>query len=211
MFHRYSVIENLRQEGSIISAPAPIAYFYCARNKAEPLRADPIEVLRSILRQLCSSKANLPIRLPIVKEFKLRKEAADEDGSDPSRLNIMECVNLILAVLEKDPATIIIDALDECDSVRRNELLEALDEIIQKSPSLVQVFVSSRDSGDIVTRLTHSPNIYISIDDNKDDIKRFIDDKVSLSIKRKNLLNGRVPVSLKNQIILSLEKGAQGM
>ncbi|KAI9853467.1 MAG: hypothetical protein M1824_001230 [Vezdaea acicularis] len=207
----YSVIEHLRQEGSALSAPAPIAYFYCARNQAEPLRADPTEVLRSILKQLCSSKANLPIRLPIVEKFKTKKEAADEDGSDPSRLKITECINLILAVLENDPATIIIDALDECDSVRRHELLEALDEIIQKSSSLVQFFVSSRDSGDIVTRLIHSPNIYISIDDNKDDIKRFIDDKISLSIERKNLLNGRVPASLKNQIILSLEKGAQGM
>ena len=205
------MIEHLRQECSVSSAPAPIAYFYCVRNKAEPLRADPTEVLRSILRQLCSSTANLPIRLPIVEKFKIRREAADEDGSDTSRLKITECINLILAVLEQDPATIIIDALDECDSVRRHELLDALDEIIQKSPSLVQVFVSSRDSGDIVTRLTHSPNIYISIDDNKDDIKRFIRDKVSLSVKRKNLLNGRMSVDLKDQIISSLDRGAQGM
>ncbi|KAI9654256.1 MAG: hypothetical protein M1829_000950 [Trizodia sp. TS-e1964] len=207
----YSVIEHLNQEGSTLSAPAPVAYFYCIRNEAEPARADPTEILRSILKQLSSSKINLSVRMPLVDDFKRKKEAANNDGSDPSKLNIGDCVKFILVILEHDPATIIIDALDECNPSRRGELLEALDEIILKSASLVKVFVSSRDNGDILARLTHSPNIYISIEDNRGDIKRFIESRVLLSIKRRKLLNGHVSIELKDKIISDLEQGANGM
>lgn len=54
------------------------------------------------------------------------------------------CEKFILGLLEDDPATIIIDALDECDPARVHELLINLDEIIQKTAGLVKVFVSYR-------------------------------------------------------------------
>jgi hypothetical protein len=43
---------------------------------------------------------------------------------------------------------IVVDALDECDSDTRWELVEAL-ESITESASLVKVFVSSREEGDL--------------------------------------------------------------
>jgi hypothetical protein len=47
----------------------PIAHFYCARDNAEPLRADPDEILRSIARQLSSVAAELPIREPAQMKY----------------------------------------------------------------------------------------------------------------------------------------------
>src|SRR5579859_1752748 len=90
-----SVIETLDNEHSTNPQPAPVSYFYCVRNEAELERADPDEILRCILKQLCSSKSDQPIREPVVKEFKTRKESED-DGCELTRLTLEETVELIL-------------------------------------------------------------------------------------------------------------------
>jgi selenocysteine-specific translation elongation factor len=148
----------------------------------------------------------------VAKKYKELKEEADENGCDePPKLIVEECVELILDLLKSNPATIIIDALDECDPARRHELLQALEEIIQGSSNVVNVFVSSRDDNDLVCRLEGSPNVAILVRDNNKDIKRFIASQVDRSIKDKRLLGGRVSEELKNKITKVLSEGAQGM
>src|SRR5205085_3355811 len=123
--------------------------------------SNPDEILRSILKQLSCSTPDLPIRAPVAKAYTEKKEEAEINGGEPGKLTLEESVELILALLENNPATIIVDALDECDAARRHELLMALDKIIQESTNLVKVFVSSRDDHDIVCRLAHSTNVFI--------------------------------------------------
>jgi hypothetical protein len=211
MFFRYSVIECLNEAKFASTGSAPIAYFYCARDAAEPERADPAEIMRSILKQLSCSKSDLPIREPVAKKYKDMKKEADGDGCELEKLTIAECVELILAVLESNPVTIIIDALDECDPSRRHELFQALDEIIQNAANIVKVFASSRDDNDIICRLTKSHNIFIRACDNSEDIKRFIHSHVGQSITNKRLLRGNISEELKSQIISTLTEKAQGM
>ncbi|KAF8846948.1 hypothetical protein BDZ45DRAFT_565841, partial [Acephala macrosclerotiorum] len=163
-------------------SPAPLALFYCLRAVGEPERADPDEILRCILKQLSCSTANLPIREP-----------------------------LIVALLNENPATIVIDALDECNPKRRHELLRALDNIIQKSASLVKVFVSSRDDNDIVCRLEQSQNIFIKASDNGEDIERYVSVEVQKAVNEKRLLYGEVSETLQEKIRKTLISGAQGM
>ena len=208
---RSSVIECLSNENSTNTEHALISYFYCARNSAEPQRADPDEILRSILKQLSCTKSDLPIREPVAKTYKERKEEAEEDGRELTKLTLADSVGLILALLESNPATIIVDALDECDPARRHELLKALDEIIQKSANLVKVFVSSRDDNDIFCRLTNSPNVFICASDNSKDIDRYVRSEVTQSIEDKRLLSGNVSEELKCLVITTLIEGAQGM
>jgi hypothetical protein len=196
---------------SATKASMPIAYFYCTRSPAEPERADLDEIMRSILRQLSCSKLDLPIREPVAKKYKEMKEEADEDGYEPAKLRIAECVDLILALLESNPATIIIDALDECDPNRRYELLLAFDKIIRNSANVVKIFVSSRDDNDIVRRLANSPNVVIRASDNGEDIEQFVRSKVDQSIIEQRLLSGNVSDELKSRIISVLINGAQGM
>jgi len=167
--------------------------------------------LRSILKQLSFSASDLPIRKPVAETYKDRKKEAEDDGTAIEALTIEECLRLILALLESDPATIIIDALDECDPYQRHKLLDALDRIIQESASLVKMFVSSRDDNDIVCQLTRSPNVFIRADDNGEDIKHFIDSEVDQSIRSKRLLSGEVSEELKSRIKITLTQGAQGM
>lgn len=206
------MIECINKERSNNRSPAPIAYFYCARNTSEPERADPDEIMRSILKQLSSSTSAVAVREPVAAKYKALKKEADETGcEEPSKLTITECKALVLELLSSNPATIIIDALDECDPARRYELLEVLDNIIQQSSNVVNIFVSSRDDNDIVCRLENSPNVIINATDNGKDIQRFIVSQVDQSIKNKRLLSGRVSGELKQQIINVLTEGAQGM
>ena len=208
---RYSLIELLSLDASTEKASAPIAYFYCARNAAEPKRANPDEIMRSILKQLSCTKSDLPVLEPVPTVYKEKKEIADDSGCEIESLELAECVKCILAHLEKTPATLIIDALDECDPARRYELLKALDDIIQRSSSLVKIFVSSRDDKDIVCRLEQSPNVFIRASDNVDDINRFVKIVVERSIEDRKMLSGEVSEDLKNQIISTLIDQADGM
>jgi hypothetical protein len=134
-----------------LSPESLVAYFYCSRSTAEPERAQPAEILSALLRQLASSKPDVPIRDAVAKEYEDRKKKADEDCSQPKKLTVKDCTELILQLNAERPAMIIIDALDECNNETRHELLEALDRIISQSDKLVKVFVSSRDDVDIVS------------------------------------------------------------
>lgn len=167
--------------------------------------------MRSILKQLSSSQSEFPIKEPVVQAYRERKREADEDGSDLEKLAVHDCVQIILDLLENNPAVIIIDALDECDPSRRHEILMALDTIIHRSANVVKVFVSSRDEQDIVFRLANSPNVYIHATDNGEDIRRFVDTEVNQSLKDQKLLFGVMSDQMKNQIITTLNEGAQGM
>ena len=107
--------------------------------------------------------------------------------------------------------TIVIDALDECDPDKRHDLLSALDTIITESASLVRVFVSSRDDGDIVCQLKDSPNMFITASDNSGDIASYVEAQVSEAIKKKRLIRGKVSDEMRQQIVDVLTDGAQGM
>jgi hypothetical protein len=171
----------------------------------------PVEILRSILKQLSATRIDLPIREPVVKAYKEKKDEADMDSSPLEKLSLQESVKLILALLADNSATIIIDALDECLPALRHELLTALDKIIQESPNIVKVLVSSRDDKDIVIRLKDSRNVYISAGDNSGDIERFVRTRVVSAIQDRRLLGGDVSNELKDHIIETLIVKAEGM
>ena len=152
LFLRSTVINTMLDTSSAPHKP-PVAFFYCARSTAEPERAKPAEIMGALLRQLASSKPDLPIKEPVAKEYEVRKKKADEDCSALQKLTVEDCTKLIRELTNNHPATIIVDALDECEETTRHELLEAFDEIISKSVELVKVFVSSRDDVDIVSNL----------------------------------------------------------
>lgn len=209
---RSLVIDELISSNNVGTSQTELsAYFYCNRNPAEPERSDPDEVMRCILKQLCSRTAAQPVRAPVADTFMQRMEEAEDDGLDPSKLSLSECTALIIKVLEQDPAIIIIDALDECDPLRRHALLGALDKIIQESSGLVKVFVSSRDDGDIKQRLDKSQNIYIDALDNSGDIESFVQRELEDAIANKRLLGGKLPDGLESHILKQLVNGANGM
>lgn len=127
------------------------AFFYCARNTAEPARARPVEVLSALLRQLCSSDPDQPVKEPVAREYEARKRKAEKDCSSIKKLTVEDCTRLIIELTRDHPANIVLDALDECEENKRYKLLEAFESIIRSSGDVVKIFVSSRDDIDIVS------------------------------------------------------------
>jgi Cdc6-like AAA superfamily ATPase len=95
-----SVIEDLKTDQSANCAAAPIAYFYCSRNTAEPERSKPEEILRSILMQISSNTSALPIRQPVVKAY----EAKTRYNYKPEPLSLEETIKILLEVFEEKPS-----------------------------------------------------------------------------------------------------------
>ncbi|KAL8726835.1 MAG: hypothetical protein Q9166_006451 [cf. Caloplaca sp. 2 TL-2023] len=206
-----TVVQGLLEGKSQRMATSAVAYFYCARDAAETQRADPDEIMRAVLKQLSCFDSSQPIHPAVLREYEERQKDADEDGSDPSRLSLRDCKDLILEITDLHPIIVMIDALDECDPRRRHELLQALRDIVRNSNSLVKIIVSSRDDSDIVCRLNNVPNVYIRSDDNGDDVDRFIEQEVDQAIEQQRLLQGRVPASLRQRILDELRSRAHGM
>jgi hypothetical protein len=116
----------------------------------------------------------------------------------------------MLQLLESNPATVVIDGLDECDPTRRQDLLNGLGTIIRDSNNLIKVFVSSRDDHDLVHHLSRTPNLYIHAADNKEDIQRFVISRVGQAIEEEKLLCGKVSRALRKMITMTLIQKAEG-
>ncbi|KAI9787444.1 MAG: hypothetical protein M1816_007492 [Peltula sp. TS41687] len=187
-----------------------MAYFYCARAEAEKERANPEEIVWAILKQLCSGPASTIHEL-VRNEYEKRKRDAEQDGSEPEKLRLEESANLILALTDRDPATIVIDALDECLPSHRLELLIALETIIEKSANVVKILVSSRDDIDDDMRAKHFSNVSLKASDNERDIKHFVNHEIQRAVNNRLLLNGVLSETLNKHIVDTLVRGANGI
>jgi hypothetical protein len=186
-----------------------LAYFYCKRNNNERDRQDPDAILRAVVKQLACLRTGLPLQDAIVREYNERKK----DGFSKGFLQLDTSIEIILELAQNYPqTTIILDALDECDVHKRNELIKALRSVVDKASNLVKIFVSSRDDDDIVFQLEKTSNLSIKASDNIGDIERFVKAEISKSIEEGRLLR-RVEVdeNLKLRLITTLINGADGM
>ena len=205
---RSIVIEDAMKAFHAGQSPPP-AFFYCSRNTAEPARSSPDAITASIARQLSSLQPGLPLLPPIVAAYKKREAEGFASGS----LRMGESRALIIQLVEYYPlTTIVIDALDECDSEERADLLDTLKEILQESSRLVKIFVSSRDDQDIVLHLQDYPNLELGFERNMDDIASFVRAETQYLIRTQKLLRfSSNKEELKSSIIYQVTKGAGGM
>lgn len=202
---RSKIIDDMKLE--VKGKQHSLAYFYCNYNEQE--RKDPASILRSLVKQLClqSPKSTLPT--PVLSIYHQRKDDADLYNL----LSIEECKNLLVHLSAGFlRTTIIIDALDECDIETREGLFDLLEDVVSTSNrNPVKAFITSRDDGDLRKKFEDSPNVYIQEGDNSGDINHYIRAEIEVCIKKKRLLDGKVNVCLKAQIVSALEEGARGM
>ncbi|EYE91616.1 uncharacterized protein EURHEDRAFT_239391 [Aspergillus ruber CBS 135680] len=143
-----NVVGSFMQElpGQNGSVAAPLTYFSCARSTFEPSRSNPNEVMRSIVQQLAFGRnSERKVHEIVVTDYERRQAEAELNGSDIPRLSVTECVALILDLTNFNPATIVIDALDEIQESHRHKLIQALDKIIKRSASVVKVLMTCQD------------------------------------------------------------------
>lgn len=207
-----AVVDSFLKGSSKQTSLAPTAYFYCAKSASELERADPDEIMRSIVRQLTltSRTQRLVHEAPLI-EYGRREAEAEIDGFDLPRLRIGECVKLILNVTGSNPATIVVDALDEVQEERRHELVDALTHIARESGSVVKIFITSRDNNNVIAHLSDAPKIRIHDHDNRADMELFVRHHVTLAIQGRNLLDGNVSRDLQEDLIHALLDGAGEM
>ena len=178
------------------------------RNPAEPERASPDTILRSLVRQLACLTSDGPILEPIRELY----ESRERNGFAAGPLTLEESTALIIQLSQERPlTTIVIDALDECDLSSRGDLLDALSRILQDSCSLVKILVSSRANVDIVCHFSDYLNLKIEASRNQGDIEYYINLQVHNLIDRKKLLYGKISEELKQTIKRVLREQAQGM
>lgn len=203
---RSLVVDEMIEERKQNPLAANLAYFYCTRDTAEPKRANPTEILRSIVRQLSCLNSQTPIRKPVINKWNERVEGESDHG-----LEVEECIDLLLDLTRDNPAVICIDALDECDLGTRKQLLDAIGKVIDYSEQIVKVFVSSRREADFLDYFDKWEALEISAKDNREDIENFIDDELRKSTKDKTLLNGKASDKLLSDIRGKLLDRADGM
>ena len=206
------VIGSFLQKSSGQTLTAPIAYFYCTRNSAETERSNPDEILRSILRQLTiTNGSSSTVQERILIEYERRQAMAKLDGFEVTRLQAAECVNLILDTTAANPATIVIDAVDEIPSSSRHILLSALTQVVQESSSVVKVLVTSRDDSNIHALLPDAVAVRVQYEHIRKDMKNFVHQEVYSAIQDRRMLNGTVSAEFQNDLESVLIAGAREM
>lgn len=125
------------------------AFLYCTFDDQET--TNPSAILRSILVQLLSQR--LEKAGEMLKEFEKRMNLGQ--GTPVHLDELTEKINQASGFYDK--TTIIIDALDECDTECREHLISLLVKLPCNSQGRIRLLVSSRPDHDIRELLTIEP------------------------------------------------------
>lgn len=154
------------------------AYFYC--NKQDPSLSEPKKIVRNIIRQLATGpwkiRANNTVVHKTVHEL---WGTAQRQGISSTFAEWEAC---LLALINTYPrTTIVLDALDECDGLQRQDLINLLTKLSTSASGWkpVKVFVSSRPQEDVRRYLDIYPVIQMQEKHNAQDIATFVRAKIA--------------------------------
>jgi hypothetical protein len=115
-------------------------------------------------------------------------------NSDQERdLEIDETIDLIIELKDINSATIIIDGLDECTSQdgKCEAFLQSFKTIASSPGKAVKIFVASRDDTDIRGAFLNYPYHWIDAQDNKADIRKYVEEELEKAIQRRSKTSSR--------------------
>ncbi|KAL8713123.1 MAG: hypothetical protein Q9220_002644 [cf. Caloplaca sp. 1 TL-2023] len=200
------------QNASVTEEAGRLAIFFCSSDKpstdrGEVSRADPREVLRSIISQLATSQHGRYVASMVQEKY----EANGPDSDDRRPLNETECIDILSAITRYVPITIILDAFDELDQQRSSQLIQNLKAVMRQCPQGVKIFVSTRPFPAVEDDLANEQSIEVTAENNGEDVKTFIHRTLEARIDDGSLLNGKVSDELQHDIRDILTKRAQNM
>jgi hypothetical protein len=204
------IVQQLLATKEADPSEAPVAYFYCSKNVSKPSERSATAVIRSVLKQLAFRQQNDRVHDAVYKELRKRKRDAEKEGVELLVPTLKDSIELLLAILEDNPASVIIDGLDELEDDPAS-LLAALKSLVENSTNLLKVIVSSRDEVRISSHLREFPHLAITSQDNSRDIALFIEATVDTAIRERRLLRGNVSPDLRELVIVTLKRGASSM
>jgi ankyrin repeat protein len=185
------VIDECRSGQTPIHTPVPLAFFYCSASTSEPDRRNAASVLRSLVRQLTIAASRYPrIHSAVLAVYDGKVEAAKLHGFDLNPLHVYECEDLVVAALEDNPGTLIIDGLDEMDDP--HDLLDSLKSICTKARNVVKIMITTRNSSQIKHKIPNARMVQITHAENSLDVERFITMELDqFALRRKISLDTR--------------------
>jgi ankyrin repeat protein len=199
------VIDDCRSGQTSTHTQVPLAFFYCSASASEPDRRNAASVLRSLIRQLTIAASRYPkIHSAVLAVYDGKFEAAKLHGFDLTPLHVHECEDLVVAALEDNPATLIIDALDEMDDP--HDLMDSLQTISTKARNVVKIMITTRNSSQIKHKISNERMVQITHAENSSDVERFI----TLEIDQLALQRSITP-DTRTKLVESLVSGAGEM
>ncbi|QYT01464.1 ANK_REP_REGION domain-containing protein [Trichoderma simmonsii] len=163
------VIDHLKEDWEISSNNDGFAFFYCHRSGSS--MQDPVVVLRSFVRQLAYRQNYGDVPKSVIQTYKKAK-------NEGRNLSYKECRELISELLSLYLfATIVLDALDECDT-EKHSLAETLLDLKANSTTPLRIFISSRPDRGYLAELERKSTIKINSDDQLADIKKYLHEKL---------------------------------
>ena len=154
------------------------AYFYCDRN--QPDRQEPAMILSSFVRQLSTSRHSSTIPRSTVHLYHQKRQTGFASG----KLKLKESQTVLTELFQVYPqVTLVVDALDECDTKTRLNFMDILDTFIADSSKPIKILISSRRDRDIKRHFENGPILEIRAVDNRDDIAMFVDSAITASEK----------------------------
>ncbi|KAM5372227.1 hypothetical protein ACJA88_008976 [Fusarium oxysporum] len=186
---------------------APFAYFYCLQSESELERSSADGILRSILRQLTITESQSDVRNFLYSDFQNRSKSATLQGLDLPRLSRKDCVDRIVQVAREDPITILLDGVEQVEDESCGLLLQSLSDIMSRAENVVKVFITSRNSSDILSSLPTAKEIVVTTDQVHNDMARFITQKIDDA----KLISGRLSPNTRSCLIKELLDGAGEM
>lgn len=172
------VVDWIKQGLSTNDNHEAFAYFYC--NKQDPMRREPKEILRNIIRQMATGPWREGGKSETIHETVHDLwETSQGTGISSTFAQWQTC---LLALIDTYPrTTIVLDGFDECEEEGRKELIE-LFETLATRPSEdtpVKLFVSTRPQDDVLQYLDKYPAIQMKHKHNADDIETFVRTKIA--------------------------------
>ena len=157
------VVDTLGDWAREQNAAVACFYFDFAAQKEQ----SPTSTLSSLLKQVVCGLEEIPEN--ITKVFRDQKKVIGG-----RRLGLDEIVEMLQDISSSQPTFICIDALDECMAEHQAEVLDALKQILHKSPS-IRIFLAGRlQIRDEVEKHLAGRVVTVCIIPTKDDMVRFL-------------------------------------
>lgn len=131
----------------------------------------------------------------------------DKKAKAVATLSEKDCKSLLIEFVRIYPkTTLVLDGLDECNLRTRHQLLDIFGYILEHAPKPVKIFISSRFSDAVKTKLSESFSLQIQAKGYRDDIAKFVKSGISKD-KRWELMS----YDLQKDIVDTLSVGGEGM
>ena len=157
------------------------------------------------------NKSSLTVHKRVLREYEDQQAIALSNNFKIIRFQTIKCVRIILDVTTINSATILIDVANEIKYSSRHILSSALTQIVQDFLNVVKLFVTSQDDDNLHALFSNAVIIKIQKEYISKDMKKFVRQEISFTIRNRRMFNKIVLDNLKQDLMSVLIAKAKEM